>query len=261
MISSRLICSGLCVLATLLQSSAWAGQASKPRIVPAAPVAALLDMEVGASAGVDAVGFRAADAMQAQDRQAVHDAWPVLSQKSAILGFDLNLGQWNYRQIVCPIFSRHIALLFSSNSQNGRSMFSAVIPESDKENVRILPVLRRGYAPFQSAAMSSSTIAAFNAIRASASGHADWRAASLCYAALAGAPIQDPAAQGNSAIIGSAPPTLELLQKGTAIARFVQAGPEHELLQWQLLFDRSGQLVKVTVSPADSFKIRSIPAR
>ena len=251
------------MLAAVLQSSAWAGQVSKPKIVPAAPLAAPFDMDSGASADAGAVGFRAADAMGAEDRQTVHDAWPVLSQKSAILGFDLNQGQWSYRQIDCPIFSGHLALQFSSDSRNGRSVFSAVIPESGKENLRILPILRRGYTPFGPAAVSSSTIAAFNAIRKDgpAPSQAGWRTTSLCYAALAGADVQDSRAQEASAAKLPAAATLQLLQSGGATARFVQTGAEGERRLWQLQFNRAGQLVKVTLSPTASFKARQIPAR
>ena len=264
MTSSRSICSGICLLAAFVQTASWAGQAPKPRPVPATPIVSPFSLSAPASDREDAVELRAPEAIDAQDREVIQSAWPVLAQKSSVLGFDLKQGQWSYRQIVCPVLSRHIALLFSNQDEKNPRRFSVVVPLSSSENVRVLPILRRGYSAFTPAPVSSATIAAFNAIRAHepSRGQADWLATALCYAALAGAPIQNPRPDGSGDGLAAAmAPILDLGQRGTATVNLVQAGATRQPERWSLSFDPSGRLVNVKLTPMLRSRVTAVPRR
>lgn len=253
--------------AALLPAACWGrqtaippGRASTPRPVPSRAMRAPFDLNAPPGAGARAVEFRAAAAMAVQDQREVHDQWPLIVHDSADLGFNLDEGQWEYQQIVCPVFSpAKIVLLFSREAGSSRSMFSAVVGRSGGPDVRILPILRHGYSPFKSASVSPLTIATFNGIRAHASGgkEPDWLTSGLCYAALAGVRVR---LAGMPAAPAGPAPLLEVTRYG-AVVHFADLEPGQRPMEWVLSFDQAGRLLKVSVSSLRGLKFSPIRPR
>ena len=194
--------------------------------------------------------FRAADAMSSVDRRAVSDRWPSISKKGAMDGFDLSEQKWTYQQIVCPVFTEHLLLLFSRNGGPGdRSALSAVLPRKSGEPVRIVPLLRRSYAPYTAAPENPVTLSVFNQTLASERmpKEQDWLSVALCYAALSGAHVVPYS------------PTVEIGTDGGSVVRFIDIATPQRPQAWKLIFDKMGHLAKAAVERAQVPIVKVVP--
>jgi hypothetical protein len=143
-----------------------------------------------ATAPAAALEFRFFDQMSPRDRDLAAGAESTIGERAGFAGLEFNQGKWSYQQVVCSALPGHLFLQFTRNNGIGDvSVFSASIPRSGDGQVRIIPILRRGYSLFSPAPINALTISAFNHIRAEeqAGETPYWLATGLCYAALAGA--------------------------------------------------------------------------
>jgi hypothetical protein len=193
--------------------------------------------------------------MTEADRQLQASSQSAITQHAAFQNFQLDEGNWNWQQIACRALPNHLFLRFTrDNSAGDRSIFSVSIPRGGKGQMRLIPVLRRGYSLYSPAASNDATIAAFNQIRSEDGPNPDagWLETGLCYAALTGADPSVGQLTGNAALDSSAPPLAEMIVTldGGAIVTFTdQAARPHPML-WSLNFTRNGALLKVKREPA-----------
>lgn len=197
----------------------------------------------------------------------IRDAWPAIEQKAARLGFDLGQGSWTYRQMVCPIFPRHILLRYTLDGGIGDvSRFTAVAPRDGREPVRIVPILRRGFSLYTPAPSNALSIAVFNDLRVheNRGQKVDWLTAGLCYAALTGAQVVLPsAARANTrsnAFVYQMDPLLKIGDRGAATVRFLDVERPQRPVEWSLDFDKTGRLLTVTLSHFGGMTPKLIPA-
>ena len=216
----------------------------------------------------DRVWLRSEDEMTAQDRAEAANAEAVIGEKAAFLGLGWDQGKWTYRQVVCPALPNHLFLAYTRNNGVGDvSLFSASVPRGGEGRVRIIPIQMRGYSLFSPAPINALTISAFNHIRAEerAAGAAvpDWLGTALCYAALAGGHPQAARLKGlndranaagaeEDAKEVSAPPAmLEVEVDGGATLSFADVAASPRPMEWTMIFDRKGTLLKAKHAPAE----------
>jgi hypothetical protein len=173
------------------------------------------------------------------------------------MGIEFNGGKWNYEQVVCPALPNHILLRFTRNDGTGdTSIFSASIPRNGDGRVRIVPIRLRGYSLFSPAPINALTISAFNHIRAEEHPSAlpEWLGTGLCYAALAGG---HPAAalpeetDGNQKFPLAMPALLKIPSDGDVTVSFAEASAVPRPMEWTMIFDRKGKLLRATRKPAE----------
>lgn len=239
-----------------------------------------------------------AEEMAQHDRDLLADAEGSIQEKAGFQSLDFNEGEWTYHQLVCPALPDHLLLRFSRNEGTREmSMFSAAIPRNGEGRVRIIPIVRKGYSLFSPAPIGPLTISAFNHIRgeenqetppehpkdkdpsstpseqnapgpgSSRTPLPDWLGTGLCYAALAGADPramqvhhEGPESKDMPVTIG---PTLLVAGDGGATVRFVDAAATPKPMEWNLIFDRRGKLLKATHVPANvsRYQARAVPTR
>jgi hypothetical protein len=222
--------------------------AEVPRPMPFPPV-------TEDSGRAHAIEFLTPDRMAQQDRDLAADAESAIGERAGFAGLEFNEDKWSYRQMVCPALPNHLFLRFTRNDGVGDvSLFSASIPRGEGR-VRIIPIQCRGYSLFSPAPINALTIAAFNRIRAEehADTAPDWLAAGLCYAALAGAhPQAAPRTEDTEGTeFPAAPPAvLEIPNGGGAIIRFTDVAAAPRPMEWTMIFDSKGKLLKATHLPA-----------
>jgi hypothetical protein len=197
------------------------------------------------------------DQISRTDRDLIADAESSIQERAGFENLDFNGRGWTYHQLDCPALPNHLFLRFTRNDgTRDMSMFSAVIPRNGDGRVHIIPIVRRGYSLFSPAPIAALTIAAFNHIRSEEQSgtSSDWLGTGLCYAALAGANPQvevlkpDPAE--NPEIPATFPPTLVVTTDGGAIIRFADISAVPHPMEWNMIFDRKGKLLKATHFPA-----------
>jgi hypothetical protein len=216
-----------------------------------------------------------ADQMTRHDRDLEADAEASIQERAGFQSLEFNQGSWTYQQLVCPAFPNHLFLRFSRNEGTGEmSMFSAAIPRGGEGKVRIIPIVRKGYSLFSPAPIGALTIASFNRIRSEENSDwpANWLGTALCYAALAGANPQagelPPPQDGESATqpveTEHLPVTIEptyIKTKDGTIVRFADVSTTPRPMEWNLIFDKKGTLLKATHSPAYVVRILPQPVR
>lgn len=214
-----------------------------------------------------------ADQMTRHDRDLEADAEASIQERAGFQNLEFNQDSWTYRQLVCPALPNHLFLRFSRNEGTGEmSMFSAVIPRGGEGKVRIIPIARKGYSLWSPAPIGALTIATFNRIRSEENSDwtANWLGTALCYAALAGANPQagelpPPPQEGKLATHPSETehmpvtiePTFVKTKEGETIVRFADVSTNPHPMEWSLIFDRKGTLLKATHSPA--YVVRFLP--
>jgi hypothetical protein len=212
-----------------------------------------------------AIEYRSLDRMSEDDRALVAKADPAIRDATVFAGIDFGHGTWSYQQLACAALPEHILLLYKGDSGAGDvTLFSAAIPRGGKAQVRIIPIERRGFAPFSPAPVNGLAIAAFNRIRADETENRkpDWLATALCYAALTGprpaiSPETDKGAADGLAIEFT--PTIQIERFGGSTVRFVDVAAQQQPMQWALTFDGAGQLIKVDHSAAPAYPIKPLP--
>lgn len=239
------------------------GSAFRGKPVPAAVAPAPFSVDAPFRRPSYSIEFRPAAEMTKQDRNLAADAESSITEHAGYSGFELEQGQWNYQQLVCPALPDHLFLQYTRNNGTGDvTVFSASIPRSGEGRVRIIPIIRRGYSLFSPAPINALTISAFNHIRTEEPSResSDWLGNGLCYAALAGAhpqvvfPEEGPASGKRTPALSA---TLEIPVKGGEIIRFADAAATPKPMEWTMTFTRKGKLIKATHSPADL--IRATP--
>jgi len=270
--STRFFFSILCVLVAALEVSCAAQtgdreQKKNPtKLLPLpADFSAPFLINAPPSQRVRSVAFLAPDFMTAPDRQLADSAMPILRQKAALAGFDLDRGPWTRQQMLCPVFPDHVLLLFTRNRGLGNlSMFSAVIPRAGENALFVVPILRRSETPYTPAPSNPRTIAIYNRIRAGENPgkKVDWLTAGLCYAALSGAHVELPPLKGSAAkhdvslVMDS---LLQLDTDGSPSVQFLDVEVYDRPREWDLSFDNKGNLLKVTVTPTPAMTPRLVP--
>jgi hypothetical protein len=214
-----------------------------------------------------------ADEMTRHDRDLEADAEASIQERAGFQNLEFNQDSWTYRQLVCPALPNHLFLRFSRNEGTGEmSMFSAVIPRGGEGKVRIIPIARKGYSLWSPAPIGAVTIATFNRIRSEEKTDwpANWLGTALCYAALAGANPQAgelppqpregelaPHPSETEHVPVTIEPTFIETKDGAIIVRFADISTNPHPMEWNLIFDRKGTLLKATHIPA--YVVRSLP--
>lgn len=197
------------------------------------------------------------DQITRNDRDLVADAESSIQERAGFENLDFNGGGWTYQQLDCPALPNHLLLRFTRNDgTRDLSMFSAAIPRNGDGRVHIIPIVRRGYSLFSPAPIAALTIASFNRIRSEEQSgtSSDWLGTGLCYAALAGAnpraEVSKPGSDENLEIPATISPTLIVTTDGGAIVRFADISATPLPMEWNMIFDRKGKLLKATHFPA-----------
>ncbi|HEY1896092.1 MAG TPA: hypothetical protein VGG62_07470 [Terracidiphilus sp.] len=214
-----------------------------------------------------------ADEMTRHDRDLEADAEASIQERAGFQNLEFNQASWTYRQLVCPALPNHLFLRFSRNEGTGEmSMFSAAIPRGGEGKVRIIPIVRKGYSLFSPAPIGALTIASFNRIRSEETTDwpANWLGTALCYAALAGANPQagelpPPPREGEllphpsetEHVPVTIEPTFVKEKDGGTIVRFADVSTNPHPMEWNLIFDSKGRVLKATHSPA--YVVRFLP--
>lgn len=230
------------------------------------------DINGGNSAPANSIRVLAAAEMSRHDRDLAADAESSIRERAGFENLEFNEGAWTYRQLVCPALPNHLLLRFTRHDgARDMSMFSAAVPRNGEGRVHIIPIVRKGYSLFSPAPVGALTIAAFNRIRREENSQAtaDWLGTGLCYAALAGANpqthLQVGASEHGSAEIEEMPevlpPTLMITANSGAVIRFADVSSWSHPMEWNMIFDRNGKLLKATHSPADAIRYRGQPVR
>ena len=219
----------------------------------------------------DRVLMRAAEEMTAQDRMEAANAEALIGEKARFMGLGYDQGKWTYRQVVCPALPNHLFLQYTRNNGVGDvSLFSASVPRGGEGRVRIIPIQMRGYSLFSPAPINALTISAFNHIRAeehaAGEGAPDWLGTALCYAALAGGHPQaahlpgiDAGRMGESAKDAGAPTAmLEVEVNGGATLSFADVAAMPRPMEWTMIFDKKGALLKARHAPADLVTVHKL---
>jgi hypothetical protein len=214
---------------------------------------------------VTPVEFRPPDQMTQQDRDVEADGEASIRERVSFTGLEFNEGKWSYEQIVCPEFPNHVLLKFTRNNGKGdESVFTASIPLMGEGRVRIIPILRRGYSLFSPAPINALTVSAFNHIRAEEHPQRppDWLMTGMCYAALAGAHPQvslGPEDTEAQKLPSGVPAVLEIPAEGGAIVKFLDVAAMPKPMEWTMIFNGKGRLLKATHTPAPPILPTAIP--
>jgi hypothetical protein len=209
------------------------------------------------------IELRSPDTMPEADRLLEADAESSIAERAGYADIAFNEGKWSYQQLVCPALPNHLFLRFTrNNGAHDVSVFSVSIPRNNPRNnqarIRIIPIERRSYSLFSPAPINALTIAAFNRIRGEDSPDQpnqapSWLETGLCYAALAGAnPIaaSEGAVSGQRSFPAASAPSLEIPAHGGAMIRFTDMSATPRPMEWSLLFNGKGRLLKATHGPA-----------
>jgi hypothetical protein len=223
-------------------------------------------IDTPASGRAFAVEFIPAEQMTEKDRLLEAAAESAISEKAGFADLEFNVGKWTFQQIVCPALPDHLFLGFTRNNGVGDvSLFSASIPRDGDGRVRIIPIQRRGYSFFSPAPINALTISAFNHIRAEehSDQSPDWAGTALCYAALAGAhpQVQISADTPASMKFPTGPQVImEIPERGGAIIRFTDVSSVRRPMEWTLIFNGKGRLLKTSHAVESVIAAQAVPA-
>ena len=218
-------------------------------------------------AGVtDRIWFRAAEEMTAQDRAEAANAEAAIGERAGFMGLGYDQGKWIYKQVVCPALPNHLFLQYTRNNGVGDvSLFSASVPRGGEGRVRIIPIQMRGYSLFSPAPINALTISAFNHIRGeeheAGADAPDWLGTALCYAALAGGHPQAahmPGVEVSAKDVGAPTAMLEVEVDGGATLSFTDVAAMPRPMEWTMIFDRKGTLLKARHAPAELVTVRKL---
>lgn len=232
-----------------------------PEAVPPVPFSA----ESEAAKRVAPIEYRSLDQMTEKDRNLAADAEASIGEHAGHVDLEFNQGKWSYRQVVCPAFPNHIFLRFTRNNGTGDvSIFTASVPRGGDGRVRIVPIQMRGYSLFSPAPINALTISVFNHIRAEEHQDADqnWLGNGLCYAALAGGhPVAAKLTEDsdNRKFPAAIPAALTVPAKGGEVISFTDVSASPKLMQWNMIFNRKGKLLKATHAPVGMIPAGSVP--
>ena len=204
------------------------------------------------------VAVHPANTMKQEDKDLAAGTVATIQQRAAFFDLGFSEGDWQQSQLDCPALAQHLFLRFTRDRGAGDvSMFVASIPRGKDGRVRVIPILRRGYALISPAPTNRLTIAAFNQIRAEErmGEKADWPALSLCYAALSSARWAEPHEDVVLTPLGSE--TLELTENGGVSVALELDTPAPG--RWVVIYDRKGQLSGTEYTPFGNETWRPLP--
>jgi hypothetical protein len=211
------------------------------------------------------IQLRSAEQMSEHDKLLEADAESSIAERAGYNNIAFNQGKWSYEQLVCPALPDHLFLRFTRNNGAGDvSVFSASIPRNGEGHIRIIPIERRSYSLFSPAPVNALTIAAFNRIRTEDKPESTpgWLGTALCYAALAGA---NPAAaqmntdSGPMRYPAASSPILAIPGNGGAEIRFTDMSAKPRPMEWSLIFNGKGRLLKASHGSAGLKAEQSVP--
>jgi hypothetical protein len=213
------------------------------------------------------VVFRSEEQMTERDKIVVADAEASIGEHAGFMGLEFNSGGWSYEQVVCPALPNHVFLKFLRNNGTGDvSMFTASIPREGDGRVRIIPIRLRGYSLFSPAPINALTISAFNHIRAEEHPDRapDWLGTGLCYAALAGghpqAAMLSEVKESQTKYPTAPTATLEVPTQGGAVLSFTDVSTSPKPMEWSMVFDSKGRLLKAIHAPETLAVARTLHA-
>jgi hypothetical protein len=258
------------VCASLSAQTAGDTHETPPKAEPARE-AALPPAQFSTAGGTvqtsDAIEFRSGGEIAQKDSDLAEGARTLIAKRAELFGLELNRGHWSYDQLVCSAMPNHLFLRFTENGGAGDvSEFSVSIPRGEGQ-LRIIPILRRGYSLFTPAPSNGQTIEVFNRIRTEehpvkAPG---WLESGLCYAALAGAQPEiaiqaSPSARDSASHqpLAAMPAVLKKRSDGGAIVRFADKSALPRPIEWTMIFDGKGRLMKATRSSAPLIKEKTL---
>ena len=260
------LASSLSVPALAQSADNAAPAVKKVRTVPPAVVPQPFSTTAPKVKPAHSIEFLPAAEMTESDRLLTANDESSIAEHAAVNGFDLNRGQWNYEQIVCPALPNHLFLRYTQNNgDRDVTVFSASVPRNGEGRVRIIPIQKRSYSLFSPAPINALTISAFNHIRTEegTGRSSSWLGNGLCYAALAGANPRISLPKADSASDEPVPTLTAILEvpvKGGEVIKFVDSAATPRPMQWTMTFTQQGKLVQATHSPASMNSARPIPA-
>lgn len=243
-------------------AGAQSGRAVPQALAGAKPVQSYRDavpFALSASAP-SKVKFISVAQMSAHDHALAEQSQKAIARDAALADMEFRRGNWTEQQVACPALPNHLFLRLERNQgPRDMSMFSVSIPRNGTGRVRVIPILRRSYSLFAPAAANERTVAIFNQIRKeeNATQKPDWLGIGLCYAALAGA---NPNTVMQNGTANGMPPVLQVQTDGGAIIRFVDEPLHQHPVQWAMVFNENGILLKVARSSLDLPRARAVPA-
>jgi hypothetical protein len=196
-----------------------------------------------------------AEEMSREDQDLLANSESSIRERAGIENMEFEGAGWGHYELACPALPKHLFVRFTRDDGTRQmSMFSAAIPRDGNGKLHIIPIVRKGYSLFSPAPIGKMTVAAFNRIRTEegAGASADWLGTGLCYAALAGATPQvgRPVPDANDERAGMMEPTLTITTDGGAVIRFADVSSAAKPMQWSMIFDPKGKLVKAMHGPA-----------
>jgi hypothetical protein len=204
------------------------------------------------------VDFLATDQITPQDRELATDADAEITERARAAGFRFDQDKWNSQQIVCSALPNHLFMQFKRSGNGSESILTASIPRGGQGQVRIVPIMRRGYSLFSPAPINAQTVSVFNHIRDEEHPEKapEWLATGLCYAALAGArPSIESQEESKIQKLPAAPSGgLTIQPQGGAVIFFTDLATLPRLMQWTMTFDGHGKLLKAAHFPAPKSK-------
>ena len=237
----------------------------KVKQVPEAVTSLPYSADIEYSRAVAPIEYRAFDRMTEKDRLQAADAEASIGEHVHYVGLEFNQGKWSYQQVVCPVFRNHIFLRFTRNNGTGDvSMFTASVPLDGEGRVRIIPIQMRGYSLWSPAPINALTISAFNHIRAEEHPDQapDWLETGLCYAALAGGhPVAAKLTEDTNSLKFPAAVAAELtipIHDGEEVS-FTDVSASPRLMEWTMIFNRKGKLMKAKHTPVVLLKVSAVP--
>ncbi len=200
-----------------------------------------------------------AGAMKQEDKDLAASAATAIKHRAGFLELGFDEGDWKESQLDCPAFPQHLLLRFTrDNGAGDQSTFTASIPRGKDGQVRVIPILRRGYSLYSLAPVSKATISAFNEIESEEhiGDKADWSSIGLCYAALSAPRWIE--LEGNTALTLLGSTMLRLGEKGGVTVGFGLGAPAPG--QWQVTFNKNGQVQGTEFTSIGDVIARPMPA-
>lgn len=185
--------------------------------------------------------------MSAEDQQLFASSQPEIRRRAAAELMPLDQAGWSIEQLACPAFPHWLLLRYTQGSAPGtRSLFSVAIGRQERQ-IRIMPLVRKGYSASGSASGNPILIGALNAMIGGENPKPPLSQIGLCYAALTGAAAQK--GDGGKLLIRPAEsPTVRVEQSGEESITVVAGEISSPGLS--LDFDRHGKLVKAARLPS-----------
>lgn len=241
-----------------------AGSPPKERAVPEDRRPMPFPPDAEATAPALSIEFRTVQQMTEEDRELAANAESSIGEHAGYMGLEFNEGKWSYQQVACPALPNHIFLRFLRNNGTGDvSVFTASIPRGDEGRVRIIPIQLRGYSLFSPAPINALTISAFNHIRKEEHPDKapDWFGTGLCYAALAGghpqASLSTEIPEGQKYFTPTTA-VLKIPERGGAEILFADVSTNPRPMDWTMIFDGKGRLLRAKHTPAQRLEIKTI---